>query len=81
MKRFNKPTTEPVIEVLRQRIQRQGFQRVADDLNICVSYLEKMAYERKPMTLYVAGQLGFRRVINWQPVPGHNLLNKKWRKE
>ena len=68
MKKFNKPTTQPVIEELRRRIRRQDFQRVADDLNICVSYLEKMAYERKPMTLYVAQQLGFRKVISWQPL-------------
>ena len=80
MKKFNKPTTQPVIEELRRRIRRQDFQRVADDLNICVSYLEKMAYERKPMTLYVAQQLGLRKVINWQPLVSTDQPNKKWRK-
>jgi hypothetical protein len=80
MKKFNKPTTQPVIEELRRRIRRQDFQRVADDLNICVSYLEKMAYERKPMTLYVAQQLGFRKVISWQPLVSTDQPNKKWRK-
>lgn len=81
MKRFNKPASQPVIEVLRRRICRQGFQRVADDLNICVSYLEKLAYERKPMTLYVAQQLGFKKVISWQPLVPTGQPNKKWRKE
>jgi len=69
-----------VIEALRECIRGQGIRRVAGDLNLAVSYVEKLSRGARPMSKYVAARLGFEQVIIWLPVSQKSQVLQKFQK-
>ena len=67
MSRPLKPHPVPVIEALRARMRKEGIRMVASDLNLAVSYVEKLSRGARPMSKFVAERLGFEQVIIWLP--------------